>query len=143
MDHPPERLDALESQVLTLTQHMHTVNRRLRWWRGLACSLAVAGLLGWGLPLGLAREDARDKDKDQKGLAQRVAALESLLKPFSREKNEIVITGANLHLVNGLGRTSCTDEDDSEIPDCQNGLDNLIVGYNESRAEFGGEDIRL
>jgi hypothetical protein len=125
MDHLQTRLEALEQQ-------MHTVNRRLRWWRGLACGLAVLGLLSWGLPLGLAREDTPDKEKGEKGLAQRVAALEKLLKPFSREKNEIFITGANLHIVNGLGRTDCGTEEEP-IPDCPNGLGNLIVGYNELR----------
>jgi hypothetical protein len=135
MDHLHERLDALEQQVHTLTQHTHTVTRRLRWWRGLACGLAVAGILGWGLPLGLAREDARDKDKDQKGLAQRVAALEKLLTHFTREKNEIFITGANLHIVNGLDSTDCGDEAANPIPDCPNGLGNLIVGYNELRQD--------
>ena len=67
----------------------------------------VLGLLGWGLPVGLAREDGSEKDKGEKGLAQRVAALEKLLKHFSREGNEIFITGANLHIVNGLGSTDC------------------------------------
>jgi hypothetical protein len=69
MDHLRERLDALEQQVHTLTQHTQMATRRLRWWRGLACSLAVVGLLSWGLPLGLAREDGSEKDTDQKGLA--------------------------------------------------------------------------
>jgi hypothetical protein len=132
MDHSPECLDALEQQVQTLTQHTHTVQRRLRWWRGLAGGLAVVGLLGWGLPLGLAREDAPDKDQGEKGLAQRVAALEDLLKHFSREDNEVFLTGANLHIVNGLGQTGCGTEEEP-IPDCPNGLGNLIVGYNELR----------
>jgi hypothetical protein len=139
MDQLHERLNALESQVHTLTQHTHRTTRQLRWWRGLACGLSVAGLLGWGLPLGLAREDTADKDKDQQGLAQRVAALEELLKHFSLEKNEIFITGANLHLVNGLGRTDCGAEEEP-IPDCPNGLGNLIVGYNEPRE--GEENTR-
>jgi hypothetical protein len=122
MDHLQTRLDTLEQQI-------STVNRRLRWWRGLACGLAVLGLLGWGLPLGLAREEDHEHDKGQKGLAHRVAALEKLLKHFSREKNEIFVTGANLHIVNGLDATGTT-----------NGLGNLIVGYNEPR-EFE-ESIR-
>jgi hypothetical protein len=187
MDPLHERLDALESQVQALTQHASTVTRRLRWWRGLARGLAVLGLLGWGLPLGLAGEEDRqqelgvqaqplteqsqqllelkaqneslrvaleqqnaelaarlarleeatartDKDKDQEGLAQRVAALEQLLEPLSREQNEIFITGANLHIVNGLGQTDC-----GPVPDCPNGLGNLIVGYNELR---GAGDVR-
>jgi hypothetical protein len=69
-----------------------------------------------------------------------VAALEDLLKHFSREGNGVFITGANLHLVNGLGSTGCRNEDDEEIPDCPNGLGNVIVGYNESRAPGGGPD---
>jgi hypothetical protein len=74
-----------------------------------------------------------------KGLTQRVTALEDLLKHFSREKNEIFITGANLHLVNGLGQTACESEEEP-IPNCPNGLGNLIVGYNEPR-EFA-ENVR-
>jgi hypothetical protein len=129
MDHLQTRLEALEHQ-------MHTVNRRLRWWRGLACGVVGLTVLTWALPAVIAQEE--DAKKGQKGLAQRVAALEELLQHFSREKNEIFITGANLHLVNGLGSTDCGTDQGGEIPDCPNGLGNLIVGYNESR----GEDIR-
>jgi hypothetical protein len=132
-------MDHLQTRLETLEQQMHTVNRRLRWWRGLACGLAVLGLLGWGLPLSLAREDLAEKDKDQKGLAQRVAALEQLLEHFSREKNDILITGANLHIVNGLGSTDCFADEGNEIPNCPNSLGNLIVGYNEPRE---GENVR-
>jgi hypothetical protein len=64
-----------------------------------------------------------------------VAALETLLKPFSRKGNEVTITGANLHIVNGLGSTDCTNKEGNPIPDCPNGLGNLIVGYNELRQE--------
>jgi trimeric autotransporter adhesin len=120
------RLDALEQQ-------MHTVTRRLRWWRGLAGGLAVLAVLTWALPTVIAQEDAREKG--EKGLAQRVAALEKLLKHFSREGKEIFITGANLHIVNGLGSTDCFGDEGNEIPDCPNGLGNLIVGYNELRQE--------
>src|SRR5262249_39933384 len=52
---------------------------------------------------------------------------------FDGAANEVVITGANLRIVNGLGRTSCSDEQDNPIPNCPNGLGNLIVGYNEPR----------
>jgi trimeric autotransporter adhesin len=125
-------MDQLQTRLDALEQQMYTVNRRLRWWRGLACGLAVVSLLGWGLPLGLAKDGEHGKDKDQKGLAQRVAALEQLLQHFSREDNEVFITGANLHLVNGLGHTDCGSEEEP-IPNCPNGLGNLIVGYNEPR----------
>jgi hypothetical protein len=107
-------MDQLQTRLEALEQQMHTVNRRLRRWRGLA------------------REDAPDKEKGEKGLAQRVAALEKLLKHVSREGKEIFITGANLHIVNGLGSTGCGSEEEP-IPNCPNGLGNLIVGYNEPR----------
>jgi hypothetical protein len=135
-------VDQLQTRLEALEHRTHTVERQLRWWRGLACGLAVLGLLGWGLPLGLAREDAAEKDKDQKGLAQRVAALEELLKHFSREKNEIFLTGANLHIVNGLGSTDCFDDEGNEIANCPNGLGNLIVGYNEPRPPETTPNIR-
>jgi trimeric autotransporter adhesin len=61
-----------------------------------------------------------------------VAALETLLKHFSRKGNEVFIKGANLHLVNGLGQTDCGSVEEP-ISDCPNGLGNLIVGYNEPR----------
>jgi hypothetical protein len=124
MDPLRERLNALESQVHTLTQHTRSTQRRLRWWRGLACGAIGLAVLTWVLPAGTGQQEP----PDGKGLAQRVAALESLLKPFSREKNEIFITGANLHIVNGLGSTDCFN-----VPDCPNGLGNLIVGYNKLR----------
>jgi hypothetical protein len=56
--------------------------------------------------------------------AGRVAILEGKLAAmaFDAAANEVVITGANLRIVNGLGTT-----------DTANGLGNLIVGYNEPR----------
>ena len=62
-----------------------------------------------------------------------MAAWESLLKHFSRETNEVFITGANLHIVNGLSSTDCQiggedDPDQAEpIPDCPNGLGKLAL----------------
>jgi hypothetical protein len=107
------------------------VTRRLRWWRGLAGGLLVLAVLTWALPAGSAKDDP--SEGGEKGLAQRVAALEDLLKHFSREKNEVFLTGANLHIVNGLGQTGCGSEEEPS-PNCPNGLGNLIVGYNEPRA---------
>jgi hypothetical protein len=124
-------MDQLQSRLDALEQQMHTVTRRLHWWRGLACGAVVLAGLTWALPAVLAQEEA--SQGGQRGLAQRVAALEQLLQHFSREENEIFITGANLHLVNGLGSTDCLDEQFEPIPDCPNGLGNLIVGYNEPR----------
>ena len=56
-------------------------------------------------------------------LEARVAALEDLLVHLSRTDNDIYITGANLHVVNGLTDTATI-----------NGLGNVIIGYNEERA---------
>jgi hypothetical protein len=132
MDHLSERLERLEQQ-------MHTANHRLRWWQGLACGVVVLAVLTWALPAVIAQEEV--SKKGEKGVAQRVAALEQLLKPFSRKGNDVFITGANLHLVNGLGSTACGDPADP-IPGCPNGLGNLIVGYNEPRRESDFENIR-
>jgi hypothetical protein len=122
-------MDPLQTRLDALEQHMHTVNRRLRWWRRLAGGLLALAVLTWALPVVTADDTRPD---DTKELEQRVAALEKLLKHFSREGNDVFITGANLHLVNGLGRTDCGSEEEP-IPDCPNGLGNLIVGYNELR----------
>ena len=67
-----------------------------------------------------------------------MAALEDLLRHFTRVGHEVFITGANLHIVNGLGQTACGPVDEP-IPDCPNGLGNLLVGYNEPRE---AENIR-
>jgi hypothetical protein len=137
VEYRPERLEALEYQVQALHRQTRTIARQLRWWRGLACSVVVLAVLTWALPSSPAQEDARGGPK---GLADRVAALETLLTPFTRVGHEVIITGANLRLVNGLGSTDCTVELDEPMPDCPNGLGNLIVGYNERR-EFG-ENMR-
>ena len=68
------------------------------------------------------------------GQARRVAALENLLMHFSREGDNVFITGANLNIVNGLGATNGNvDSPESADPGriVTNGLGNLIVGYNE------------
>ena len=57
-------------------------------------------------------------------LEDKVVLLEQLLQHFSRDGNDIYIDGANLHVRDGSGDTDGT----------VNGLGNLIVGYNESRA---------
>jgi hypothetical protein len=54
----------------------------------------------------------------------------------------VVFSGVNVRIVNGRGSTDCLDERLQPIPDCPNGLGNLIVGYNESRREEEGENIR-
>jgi hypothetical protein len=133
-------MDQLHTRLEALEQRTHTVERQLCWWRALAGGLLVLAVLTWALPSGMAQEDEA-QEKGQKGLAQRVAALEELLKHFSREDNEVFLTGANLPIVNGLGQTDCGFED-APIPNCPNGLGNLIVGYNESLTDPENPDVR-
>jgi hypothetical protein len=62
-------------------------------------------------------------------LEGQVAELQSLLSHFSRNDDDVYITGANLNIVNGVGSTSSV-----------NGLGNVIIGYNETRGD--GPDNR-
>lgn len=145
-----ERLEALEQQTEQWRQQTHTVERRLRWWRGLASGVLLVGLVSLPLPSGIAKEG--HTEKDNRGLRQRVKLLEAQVNAledklaavtFDPATKELVITGANLRIVNGLGSTNCTDDQFEPIPGCPNGLGNLIVGYNESRTPLTGEeDIR-
>jgi hypothetical protein len=57
-------------------------------------------------------------------LKAEMAALQDLLQHVSRIDNTLVISGANLQVVNGMGTTSST-----------NSLGNVIIGYNEPRTQ--------
>jgi len=130
MDSLCERLAALEHQIQVLSRQAHLVERRLRWRRGFAGGVLALSLLSLPPPWRTAQDT----------LEQRVAALEDkfVALTFDAGANELVITGANLRIVNGLGTTDCTDERSVPIPDCySHGLGNLIVGYNEPRYEGG------
>jgi hypothetical protein len=116
-----ESMDNFRERLETLEHHTHTLARQARWWRGISCGLLLVGLVSLPLPSGTAR-DEQPTAAEYKGLKQRVADLEYKLEYVSGGPNEVVITGANLRIVNGLGSTTTT-----------NGLGNLIVGYNEPR----------
>jgi hypothetical protein len=133
-------MDQLQTRLDALEQQMHTLTRRLRWWRGLAGGLLALAVLTWALPAG----NARDNAGGWHGLEDRVAALEQKLQHLTsvtdaEGRPEVVITGANLRLVNVLGVTNCIDAQGFPIPACPNGLGNLIVGYNEPRNDLFGE----
>jgi hypothetical protein len=68
--------------------------------------------------------------------AAQIQALQSLLQHFSREGNEIYITGANLNVRDGSGKTWSQGAgpfpNPTKPPLQGNGLGNLIIGYNES-----------
>jgi trimeric autotransporter adhesin len=106
-----ERFEALEHRTEGLA-------RQLRLWRGIACGLLILSLMGLPLPGSHAQDDARE----DRGVLQRLEALEYKLVHITSGPDDVTITGANLRIVNGLGTTDTT-----------NGVGNLIVGYNESR----------
>jgi hypothetical protein len=118
MDHIHARLDALEDEV-------RTVQRRLRLWRSLTCGVLGLSLVSLLQPWGL---DAQAPEGGSRGsLWQRVSTLERTLRHVSSVtgeggRPEVVITGANLRIINGLGGTATA-----------NGVGNLFVGYNEPR----------
>jgi hypothetical protein len=83
MDQLHHRVDALERQLHILHERSRAAERQLRWWRGVACGLLVGALLTWARPSSTAPEDG-----GLQGLADRVAALETLLTPFTRVGHE-------------------------------------------------------
>jgi hypothetical protein len=91
----------------------------------------MLGLLSWALPVSTAQDPASVRGNRE--LAQRVAALEDKLAvvTFDATNNEVIITRANLRIVNGMGTTDTT-----------NGLGNLIVGYNKKRTLPGAVNTR-
>jgi hypothetical protein len=112
---------AVEQQLATLSAEQERLKRRLRGWQGAACLLLLVGLLLGPPQMGQA----------QGTLDQRVVALETkLARVFVvNGGNDIIISGANLNIINGGGSTQTA-----------NGLGNLIIGYNEARG--GGADFR-
>jgi hypothetical protein len=146
MEHLHHRLDALEQQLRTLAAHTQTVERRLRGWRRLAWGLGLLALGGWVLHTSPAANAQSPRlDGHLGNVGELLKTLQALLTHVSiatddAGRREIIITGANLRIVNGLGQTDC-GPDDTPIPDCPNGLGNLIVGYNELRE--GEENSRI
>ena len=120
MDHLLDRVEALTQQLQTLQQQSTPCSStptpsNVSSAGGGAWPAACSG---WRCSPGRCRPSPRKKTpltRGQQGLAQRVAALETLLKHFSREGNDVTIKGANLHLVNGLGSTDCGDEQASRF----------------------------
>ena len=70
MDNFRERFEALEQRTEQLQQHTRMVERRLRWWRGIACGVLLVGLVSLPLPSGMAKEE--HDGEETRDLAQRV-----------------------------------------------------------------------
>ncbi len=119
------QVEELKEQVKATEAQTRTLARRLRWWQSMAGGLLVLGALRLALP----SAKADDSEDENRGLAQRVAALEQKLAHVTSGPDDVTITGANLRIVNGLETTRTI-----------NGLGNLIVGYNELRGD--GTDNR-
>jgi hypothetical protein len=113
-------LAELHSAREAAEQHLR---RRLHWWKGTAGILLLVGLLIGPPQAGQAQGGT---------VEQRLTALETKLARVFVVNNgaDIVIRGANLHIANGVGSTQTN-----------NGLGNLIIGYNEPRG--GGADVRI
>jgi hypothetical protein len=77
---------------------------------------------------------------DIAALKARLNQVEGKLAFVSVQGTEMYITGANLHIRNGLGATNGNPADPSDVTGVVNGLGNVTIGYNGLRG--GGGDLR-
>ena len=122
------RLAAAESLFIVAEQKHNEAANRCRQISALALAVVAASILF------AARPSAHAQGGD---LTSRVAALEAKLIYLTTVGTEMTITGANLHIVNGLGTTATT-----------NFTGNLILGYNEARggindSRYGSHNLVL
>lgn len=134
-----KRLSDVEALAAKLVQSVDELRQRNQ---ALDAQIAAQAVTITSLQAALAREVA---DRRAYADAQAAAALDSArtysdarlapvsdkLVHVSRNGNNLFVTGANLHVRNGMGATSGL-----------NGLGNLVVGYNESRGQPASPDVR-
>jgi hypothetical protein len=100
MDNVRERFEALEQQMNVLRVQTRTAERRRRWWRGFACGMVILSLRGWGF------QSSHAVLADHvEALQNDIAALQDMLWHMTnaandREDPEVVISGANLRIIN-------------------------------------------
>src|SRR5437763_11310960 len=111
MENLQGQVAALAATLAALRSRQQRVEARLGLWRCLAGVAVVVSLLILPLQSGKAQGPSN-------GLDARVTALETKTQYVTVSGGQMIITGTNLHVVNGLGATSQV-----------NGLGNLIVGY--------------
>jgi hypothetical protein len=107
MDIFRERFEALEQQTeqlkhqtQTLEAHTRMGERRLRWWRGIACGVLVLGLLSWALPSNKAQDaSAANENNDEnddsteslKSWSRRINDATERFEVLEKFKNEAVL----------------------------------------------------
>jgi hypothetical protein len=77
----------------------------------------------------IAQPSATELQEQVDKLRARVDELERILEGVTRDADDLVIAGANLHIRNGSGKTYA-----------KNGKGNLIIGYNEPIEAVNSED---
>ena len=140
MDDLRTRLDALEHHTTTLTHHTHQVTRQLRWWRGLACGLMALALLTWMLPS--SHRGGRQPDGGGAGVSAwpRWSTAPHVTVTDAAERRSPRSSSPGPTCASSTAWAVPTAGPRGAIPDCPNGLGNLIVGYNEPRAGGGEND---
>ncbi len=95
---------------------------------GLALTLVV-GMVAWAfMPKSWA---AAGYGATLAQLLQRMTAVENKTQFMSVSGNDVIFTGCNIHIRNGLGATNGNPSAPLSDTGTTNGLGNLIVGYNE------------
>lgn len=151
MENLAHRLEGLEAEMRNLRTETLAIERR---WRARCAIAWVVSLLALALFGHSFTTGARAQGGGLHAIESRVSALESRFQHFSRSGNELFITGANLHIVSGLGATNgFPSSPDTLHPEFTrvNGMGNLVVGryrgsHNQAQAYVssvtGGESTR-
>jgi hypothetical protein len=116
-----QRMQELEGRIGLLEKQRRAEAASAGRWRAVAVLAVVVGLLVGGAQPGVTQTSS-SLEAQVKALETKVTALESKLVYVTRQGQDMIITGANLYIRNGTGRT-----------DTLNGRGNLIIGYNEGR----------
>lgn len=129
-----ERLRALESRVVTLESKVVALDSKVVTQQRRISEVETALVQQTAVnsvqvnQISSLQATVQKQHIDNVARNSQVAGLADKLFHVSRVGSSLFISGANLHIVNGMNETDTT-----------NGLGNLIVGYNESR---GIGDVR-